>query len=1029
MANLAALDADSNGISDITALSGLAELSRLALEFNQISDIGPLHALAGLTELYLYGNPVNDIAPLGGLTDLYALSLTGGRWTDISPLANLAGLTLLVLDEVRGLDLTLLSHFPLLMHLGLGFDQLTDADTAAISSLSNLETLALPGNQMRDLDFLSGLTQLTYLDVSGNQIAELDALTGLPNLTHLDLGANHVVSVADLVAAGNLAPGSFLGLFDDPLTPEGCESVSEMEDSGVFVYYDYDACSRMGDVFFADFRFTPDSGPAPLVVQFIDRSVEAGDPIERWHWDFGDGSISDNPCPVHEYSLPGTYTVTLEVETSSNETSEETKTGIITAGAAAPYVVSVVPDSGDVAGGKTVAVKGSNFYGDVGVTFDGLASTSVEIVDTTELRVVTPAHPSAGLVDVHVSAAGGSASLRDGFIYVAGTEVTGVVHHAVTQAGLGGVAVDLVDEVTLEVLASVDTLSDGSFRFTAPYTEGIGLRFSKLGYDSLALREVGVPGAVQIGLFPSVPAMPVGLRIEAGVQEVRLIWEANTEPDLAGYYVYREGTRLTDEVLRSTSYVDVPPESGLDYCVSAVDQQGNESVKSGRVNGQSGRITVTIPDVDVPFAPGVQTELRAPIRVSNAAGIDAAGGISIDLQYDSSLFESARVAPTGLTENRRFLASSGSLAGAQAAGRVRLSYVGASNALPLQGGGDLVDLYLLPRADAELGRFGEVRFNRVAFYDSEGLPLPVDYEDMAELSLNGGQLPGDVSADGFVDSGDAILLLRMAVALLAPEPWQREIGDMNGDGALDSADALLVQRVDAGLPRNPSNVASVEGGASVEGSFPAVKDASQHTQVRVGSSVVESGAAVRIPVEIECVHKLAAFELAVACPPPLQLDAAKPFELAEAANGFRTEANLESGRIRVAASTPNALDGVGGAVLFLRVEAPIGAQGDYSVRVNGAKLKGQFGQDIGLHSVIERTDGEVTVVPAATGEGEGEGEGEGGGGCSSGTLADQSGGPSGGSGGDALLFGLTGAALALAAAFRTSQSDCCRAAH
>lgn len=60
----------------------------------------------------------------------------------------------------------------------------------------------------------------------------------------------------------------------------------------------------------ADFTAAPTSGEAPLQVTFSDLSV--GD-IETWEWDLGDGTLSTISNPVHEYSTPGTYTVSLTV--------------------------------------------------------------------------------------------------------------------------------------------------------------------------------------------------------------------------------------------------------------------------------------------------------------------------------------------------------------------------------------------------------------------------------------------------------------------------------------------------------------------------------------------------------------------------------------------------------------------------------------------------------------------------------------------------------------------------------------------
>lgn len=62
----------------------------------------------------------------------------------------------------------------------------------------------------------------------------------------------------------------------------------------------------------ADFAAVPTGGPAPLTVQFEDRSTQ-GTPTE-WLWTFGDGNSSDQQNPQHVYESPGTYTVSLTAE-------------------------------------------------------------------------------------------------------------------------------------------------------------------------------------------------------------------------------------------------------------------------------------------------------------------------------------------------------------------------------------------------------------------------------------------------------------------------------------------------------------------------------------------------------------------------------------------------------------------------------------------------------------------------------------------------------------------------------------------
>jgi len=69
----------------------------------------------------------------------------------------------------------------------------------------------------------------------------------------------------------------------------------------------------------ANFTATPFSGIAPLNVQFSDNS--SGE-ITSWSWDFGDGGTSILENPVHTYTDPGTYTVSLTISGDGGESTE-----------------------------------------------------------------------------------------------------------------------------------------------------------------------------------------------------------------------------------------------------------------------------------------------------------------------------------------------------------------------------------------------------------------------------------------------------------------------------------------------------------------------------------------------------------------------------------------------------------------------------------------------------------------------------------------------------------------------------------
>jgi PKD repeat protein len=65
-------------------------------------------------------------------------------------------------------------------------------------------------------------------------------------------------------------------------------------------------------------RFTaePAEGKSPLPVKFTD--VSTGNP-ETWSWNFGDGSTSSIPNPVHVFSTPGAFHVNLTVTRGVNK--------------------------------------------------------------------------------------------------------------------------------------------------------------------------------------------------------------------------------------------------------------------------------------------------------------------------------------------------------------------------------------------------------------------------------------------------------------------------------------------------------------------------------------------------------------------------------------------------------------------------------------------------------------------------------------------------------------------------------------
>jgi hypothetical protein len=149
------------------------------------------------------------------------------------------------------------------------------------------------------------------------------------------------------------------------------------------------------------------------------------------------------------------------------------------------------------------------------------------------------------------------------------------------------------DAVAGEVPVDATTFSDHGFEWEKTYD-----------YRATAVTTIQQPGkgevilegddtaAVKViahDIFP--PAVPSGLQaVATGVGQqpgIDLVWAPDTEPDLAGYNVFRreegsEATKINAELLKTPSYRDTTAVSGhaYYYSVSAVDVRGNESARS-----------------------------------------------------------------------------------------------------------------------------------------------------------------------------------------------------------------------------------------------------------------------------------------------------------------------------------------------------------------------------------------------------------------------------------------------------------------
>ncbi|MCW5589131.1 MAG: IPT/TIG domain-containing protein [Legionellales bacterium] len=126
-------------------------------------------------------------------------------------------------------------------------------------------------------------------------------------------------------------------------------------------------------------------------------------------------------------------------------------------------LISVTPASGSAAGGQGVVLAGTGLTGSTAVTFDGIAATSVHVVNSTTVTAVTPAHVS-GAVDVVISTPNGNITLPNGYSYLL-TQVGQAVYGGVIaclNGGLNNLIAATADNSTSIAWGGAGTLTNAS---------------------------------------------------------------------------------------------------------------------------------------------------------------------------------------------------------------------------------------------------------------------------------------------------------------------------------------------------------------------------------------------------------------------------------------------------------------------------------------------------------------------------------------------------------------------------------------
>ncbi len=109
------------------------------------------------------------------------------------------------------------------------------------------------------------------------------------------------------------------------------------------------------------------------------------------------------------------------------------------------------------------------------------------------------------------------------------------------------------------------------------------------------------------------PAIPTGLKVKADTGRMVLSWNANSEPDIDGYWIYRNAFEdgaihrqlISPEVIKENNYIDILPKNARNkftYEIIAMDKVGNRS----KFSSSAGDV---LPDVTPPATPFIKESI------------------------------------------------------------------------------------------------------------------------------------------------------------------------------------------------------------------------------------------------------------------------------------------------------------------------------------------------------------------------------------------------------------------------------------
>lgn len=225
LTELKKLRLDSCALTDISAFSQLVKLEELCLSNNSLEDIGALSLMPLLQSVELSNNPLTSIAALSACDKLKYLDISSCSVSSLGSLSEKKQLETLLAsnNQIRILDE--LSSCSKLSVLEVNSNFIKDI--AVLTELPSLVRFEANHNEISTLPaFDKDTCLLVYFGVNYNQIEDVTGLSGINTLNYLNIDYN---KVSDLLPIAENSTLIKVNAWDNPITPESVEALSQYE--------------------------------------------------------------------------------------------------------------------------------------------------------------------------------------------------------------------------------------------------------------------------------------------------------------------------------------------------------------------------------------------------------------------------------------------------------------------------------------------------------------------------------------------------------------------------------------------------------------------------------------------------------------------------------------------------------------------------------------------------------------------------------------------------------------------------------